>query len=179
MRNVAKTDSIDAIDLRILALLQEDSTITVNEIADRIALSPTPCWRRIQRLERDGVIRKRVTLLDPVKLNAAVTVFVAVKTAQHNTAWLERFASAVAAIPEVVEFYRMSGEIDYLLRVMVPDIAGYDAVYKRLIKSAELFDVSSSFAMEQIKFTTAVPLAYAISQTMAVKRRRPKKTEPK
>ena len=158
---MAKMVPIDAVDLRILAMLQEDATLTVNQIAERIGLSATPCWRRIQRLERDGVIRKRVTLLDPAKLNASVTVFVAVKTAQHNAAWLARFAAAVSAIPEVVEFYRMSGDIDYLLRVMVPDIAGYDAVYKKLIMTAELFDVSSSFAMEQIKFTTAVPLGYA------------------
>jgi Lrp/AsnC family transcriptional regulator len=167
--------TFDAIDLRILALLQEDATLTVNHIADRIHLSPTPCWRRIQRLEREGVIRKRVALLDATKLNAGVTVFVAVKTAQHNAAWLDRFASAVAAIPEVVEFYRMSGEIDYLLRVMVPDIAGYDAVYKKLIKAAELFDVSSSFAMEQIKFTTAVPLAYAGGPAPSPRARRTKR----
>lgn len=153
--------SLDAIDLRLLALLQEDSSLTVNELAEAARISPTPCWRRIQRLEREGVIRKRVALLDPAKLNAGVTVFVAIKTAQHNAAWLERFAAAVSAIPEVVEFYRMSGEIDYLLRVLVPSIAGYDAFYKKLIKTADLFDVSSSFAMEQIKFTTAVPLAYA------------------
>lgn len=167
--------TFDAIDLRILALLQEDATLTVNHIADRIHLSPTPCWRRIQRLEREGVIQKRVVLLDPTKLNAGVTVFVAVKTAQHNAVWLERFAAAVAAIPEVVEFYRMSGEIDYLLRVMVPDIAGYDAVYKKLIKTAELFDVSSSFAMEQIKFTTAVPLGYAGGQPQSPRARRTKR----
>lgn len=167
--------TFDAIDLRILALLQEDATLTVNDIADRIHLSPTPCWRRIQRLEREGVIRKRVALLDPARLNAGVTVFVAVKTAQHNAAWLERFAAAVGAIPEVVEFYRMSGEIDYLLRIMVPDIAGYDAVYKKLIKAAELFDVSSSFAMEQIKFTTAVPLGYAGGPMQPTRARRTKR----
>jgi Lrp/AsnC family transcriptional regulator len=158
---ISLPQNIDTVDLRILAALQEDATLTVSEIAERIHLSPTPCWRRIQKLQRDGVIRKRVTLLDASKLNAGVTVFVSVKTAQHNAAWLDRFAAAVAAIPEVVEFYRMSGEIDYLLRVMVPDIAGYDAVYKKLIRSAELFDVSSSFAMEQIKYTTAVPLTFA------------------
>lgn len=151
---------MDDIDVRILALLQEDATLKVAEVAKRVNLSPTACWRRIQNLEADGVIRRRVTLLDSRKLNAGVTVFVAIKTNQHNTAWLERFAKVVEAIPEVVEFYRMSGEVDYLLRVVVPDIAGYDVVYKKLIRSIELFDVSSSFAMEQIKYTTALPLDF-------------------
>ena len=162
---------MDAIDLRILALLQEDATLTVAEVADKVSLSPTPCWRRIQRLEKDGVIRKRVTLLDAARLNAGVTVFVSVKTNQHSAAWLERFAKAVAAIPEIVEFYRMSGEVDYLLRVVVPDIAGYDAVYKKLIRTAELSDVSSSFAMEQLKYTTSLPLHYATAARTAAVRR--------
>ncbi|OPZ01188.1 MAG: Leucine-responsive regulatory protein [Alphaproteobacteria bacterium ADurb.BinA305] len=107
------------------------------------------------------MIRKRVALLDGTKLRVGVTVFVAIKTNQHNADWLERFHAAVSRIPEVVEFYRMSGDVDYLLRVVVPDIAGYDGVYKRLIRDVELFDVSSSFAMEQLKYTTALPLDYA------------------
>jgi Lrp/AsnC family transcriptional regulator len=171
---MAKTPAphdLDATDLRILALLQEDATLTVAEVADKVSLSPTPCWRRIQRLEKDGVIRKRVTLLDAARLNAGVTVFVSVKTNQHSAAWLERFAKAVAAIPEIVEFYRMSGEVDYLLRVVVPDIAGYDAVYKKLIRTAELSDVSSSFAMEQLKYTTSLPLHYATAARTAAVRR--------
>lgn len=127
-------------------------------IADRVGLSGTPCWRRIQRLEAEGVIRKRVALLDAGMLNVGVTVFVAVKTSRHNQDWFEKFHAAVMKLPEVVEFYRMSGEMDYLLRVVVPDIAGYDAVYKKLIRTADLFDVTSSFAMEQIKYTTALPL---------------------
>ncbi|HKT17406.1 MAG TPA: Lrp/AsnC family transcriptional regulator [Stellaceae bacterium] len=151
---------MDEIDTKILALLQEDASLKVAKIARLVNLSPTPCWRRIQKLEAEGVIRRRVTLLDARKLNAGVTVFVAIKTSRHNVQWLDRFARIVAAIPEVVEFYRMSGEVDYLLRVVVPDIAGYDAVYKKLIKDVELLDVSSSFAMEQIKYTTALPLDF-------------------
>jgi len=152
--------TFDKIDLQILALVQQDASLSVAVIADRVRLSVTPCWRRIQRLEAEGVIRKRVALLDAAKLNVGVTVFVAVKTSRHNQEWFEKFHAAVMKLPEVVEFYRMSGEMDYLLRVIVPDIAGYDAVYKKLIKTADLFDVSSSFAMEQIKYTTALPLNF-------------------
>ena len=153
--------SIDAIDRKILTCLQRDATLPVAEIAERVGLSTTPCWRRIQRLERDGVIVGRVVLLDPDKLNLGVTVFVHIRTAQHNAAWLEKFAKAVAGIPEIVELYRMSGDIDYLMRVVVPDIAGYDAIYQRLIAAVELSDVSSTFAMERIKHTTALPVDYA------------------
>ncbi len=151
---------MDAFDRKILACLQADATLSIAEIAERVGLSPTPCWRRIQNLEKAGVIRARVALLDPERLNVGVTVFVRVKTREHNYEWLEVFAAAIAEIPEVVEFYRMSGDIDYLLRVVVSDIAAYDAVYKRLISSASLTDVSSNFAMEQIKYTTALPLDY-------------------
>ncbi len=153
--------SLDRIDRKILTCLQRDATLPVAEIAERVGLSTTPCWRRIQRLERDGVIAGRVALLDPDKLNLGVTVFVHIRTAQHNAAWLEKFAAAVAAIPEIVELYRMSGDIDYLMRVVVPDIAGYDAIYQRLIATVELSDVSSTFAMERIKHTTALPVDYA------------------
>lgn len=152
---------MDRLDRKILACLQADSSLSIAEIAERVGLSATPCWRRIQNLEKAGVIRGRVALLDPEKLNVGVTVFVRVKTREHNYEWLERFAAAIADIDEVVEFYRMSGEIDYLLRIVVPDIAAYDAVYKRLISKASFADVSSSFAMEQIKYTTALPLNYA------------------
>jgi Lrp/AsnC family transcriptional regulator len=151
---------MNATDKKILALLQHDAAVPLSDIAQKVNLSTTAAWKRIRNLEASGVIRQRVALLDPSRLNVGVTVFVAVKTNQHNAAWLERFARAVSAIPEVVEFYRMSGEIDYLLRVVVPDIAGYDAVYKRLIRAVDMFDVSSSFAMEQIKYTTALPLDY-------------------
>jgi Lrp/AsnC family transcriptional regulator len=152
--------TLDSFDKRILERLQEDASIGINELAAEIKLTPTPTWRRVQRLEQAGFIRKRVALLDAAKVNVGVTVFVGIKTNQHNQSWLDRFANAVRDIPEVVEVYRMSGDIDYLLRVVVPDIAGYDAVYRRLIKSVELFDVSSSFSMEQLKFTTALPLDY-------------------
>ncbi len=153
---------MDRIDRKILQCLQEDASLPLAEIAERVGLSTTPCWRRIQNLEKAGVIRRRVALLDPDKLNVGVTVFVRIKTGRHDFDWLESFAEQIAGIEEVVEFYRMSGDIDYLLRVVVPDIAGYDAVYKRLIQLAGLADVSSNFAMERIKYTTALPLGYAI-----------------
>lgn len=151
---------MDEIDKKILSCLQADATMPVADVADQVGLSTTPCWRRIQKLEESGVIRARVALLDGALLNVGVTVFVAVRTNEHSIEWYERFAKAVADIPEVVEFYRMSGEIDYMLRVVVPDIAAYDRVYKILIDRVSLTDVSSSFAMEQIKYTTALPLTY-------------------
>ena len=152
---------LDRIDRKILAILQEDSTVPVAEIGKRVGLSTTPCWRRIQKMEEEGVIQRRVALLDPKKVHAGVTVFVAIRTNQHADEWLAKFAEAVNDLPEVVEFYRMSGEVDYLLRVVVPDIERYDAFYKKLISRVSLTDVSSSFAMEQIKFTTALPLEFA------------------
>ena len=152
---------LDGMDRKILDILQKDCTLPVAEVGKRVGLSTTPCWRRIQKLEEAKVIRARVALLDRRQLNVGVTVFVSVRTNQHSVAWLERFAAAVADLPEVVEFYRMSGEIDYLLRVVVPDIAAYDRFYQKLIAKIELSDVSSSFAMEQIKYTTALPLDYA------------------
>lgn len=147
-------------DRRILALLQEDAALSVAEIGSRIGLSSTPCWRRIQNLEKQGIIRKRVALLDRRAVDVPLTVFVMIRTSQHNDDWLETFAKGVADIPEVLEFYRMSGTVDYLLRVVVPSVDAYDAVYKRLISIADLAEVSSSFAMEEIKYTTALPLGY-------------------
>ena len=152
--------TLDKFDQAILEALQEDATVPVSELASRIGLSATPCWRRIQRLEAQGLIRKRVALLDPQRLNVGVTVFVSVRTSHHNVEWLQAFHQLVSSIPEVMEFYRMAGQTDYLLRVVVPDIAAYDRVYKRLINGADLGDVSSSFAMEQIKYTTQLPLDY-------------------
>tara|TARA_Y100001970_G_scaffold293712_1_gene442560 strand:- start:222 stop:680 length:459 start_codon:yes stop_codon:yes gene_type:complete len=152
---------LDAIDKKILGILQSDTTPSVAEIAKKVGLSTTPCWRRIQKLEEKGIIRSRVALLDAEKLNAGVTVFVSIKTDKHDAAWYQEFSNAVNAFPEVVEFYRMSGDIDYLLRVVVPDIGAYDRFYQRLIEQVELYDVSSSFSMEQIKYTTALPLDYA------------------
>lgn len=150
--------TLDHIDRRILGLLQEDATMPIAEIADRIGLSQTPCWKRMKRLQEMGAITKRVALVDRNAVDLQLVVFVSVSTSRHDDEWLENFASAAAALPEVVEFYRLSGEVDYLLKVIVKDIAAYDRFYKRLIKTAPLTNVSSSFAMEQIKFTTALPL---------------------
>jgi Lrp/AsnC family transcriptional regulator len=152
---------LDAMDIKILSVIQDDSTKPVAEIGQAVGLSTTPCWRRIQKLEASGVIRRRVALLDPVKVNAGVTVFVSIKTDQHSIQWLEKFHAAVIDFPEVVELYRMSGDVDYLLRVAVPDIAAYDAFYKKLISRIDIAKVSSAFAMEQIKYTTALPLGFA------------------
>lgn len=158
---------LDRMDRKILEILQKDCTMPVAEIGRHVGLSTTPCWRRIQKLEEAGVIRGRVALLDPRKVNTGVTVFVAITTSSHSQEWLDRFHAAIQEFPEVVEFYRMSGQVDYLLRVVVPDIESYDAFYKRLITSIELSDVSSSFAMEQIKFTTELPLDYAAKEKAA------------
>jgi Lrp/AsnC family transcriptional regulator len=152
---------LDEMDVKILRILQEDCTRPVADIGKEVGLSTTPCWRRIQKLEELGVIRRRVALLDAGKVNAGVTVFVSVKTDKHNLAWLQKFHAAVADLPEVIEAYRMSGEIDYLLKVAVPDIGAYDAFYKKLVSRVEIAKVSSAFAMEQMKYTTAMPLQYA------------------
>jgi Lrp/AsnC family transcriptional regulator len=152
---------MDRIDRRILALLQTDATLSVAAIAETVGLTQTPCWKRIQRLEKSGVIRGRVALLDAAALGVPVTVFVSVRTNRHEPDWLERFADGVTSLPEVVEVYRMSGAVDYLLKIVCPDIAGYDRVYKRLIAIVDIQDVSSAFAMEELKKTTALPLDYA------------------
>src|SRR5579863_9750573 len=152
---------MDPIDLKIIKCLQEDAMMPVVKLAAQSGISPSPCWRRIQKLIADGVIRRRVALLDPVRVNVGVNVFVSIRTNQHSLDWASKFCKAAAQIPEVVEFYRMSGRVDYLLRVVVPNIAAYDDVYRRLIKAADLYDVTSSFAMETIKYTTALPLHYA------------------
>lgn len=152
--------TLDAIDRRILHELQLDASMSTADLADRVGLSTTPCWRRVRQLESAGYIKKRVALLDRERLGVATTVFVAVKTRSHAAGWLDKFASSVRDMPEVVEFHRMSGDIDYLMKVVVPDIPAYDAFYKRLISKIDLSDVSSSFAMEEIKTTTALPLDY-------------------
>ena len=149
---------MDTTDRKILELLQTDASRTVKQIATQIPLSVTPCWKRIQKLEAEGFIRARVALLDPVKVNADVTVFVAIKTDQHSRKWIERFDQVVNDLPEVMEAYRMSGEVDYLLRVAIDSIAAYDRFYKTLIDRIELSNVTSSFAMEQMKYTTALPI---------------------
>ncbi len=152
---------LDSMDIKILTILQHDSTLPVAEIGKKVGLSTTPCWRRIQKLEQDGVIERRVALLNPRSVGAGVTVFVAITTNQHNAAWLERFQAVVGNFTEIVEAYRMSGQVDYLLRVVVPDIDSYDHFYKAFIGQIDLTDVSSSFAIDQIKFTTALPLTFA------------------
>lgn len=154
--------ALDKIDRKILAILQKDVTMPVAEIGRKVGLSTTPCWRRIQKMEEDGIISRRVAILNPQKVNAGVTVFVAIRTNEHNDSWMRKFSGVVEEFTEVVEFYRMSGEVDYLLRVVVPSIEAFDAFYKRLISKINLTDVSSSFAMSQIKYTTALPLEYAL-----------------
>ena len=151
---------VDRLDRKILQILQEDATVPVAEIGRRVGLSTTPCWRRIQKMEEDGVIKARVAVLEPAKVNAKVTVFVSVTTNQHNEDWLTRFSRIISEFPEVVEFYRMSGQVDYLLKIVVPDIEAYDSFYKKLVAKIDITDVSSAFAMEQIKFTTTLPLSY-------------------
>jgi len=151
---------MDRIDRGILAILQKDSTVPVAEIGKRVGLSTTPCWRRIQKMEEDGVIKQRVAVLDPALVGAGVSVFISISTNQHSKEWLTRFAEVISEFPEVVSFYRMSGQVDYLLKVVVPDIAAYDKFYKKLIAKIDISDVSSSFAMEEIKNTSTLPLDY-------------------
>ena len=151
---------IDRYDHRILQQLQSNTDIAISELAEQIGLSTNACWRRIKRLEESGVIRGRVALLDERALGLRLTVFVAIKTSEHNDSWLEKFSVGVKGIPEVVEFYRMSGDTDYLLKIVARDIDDYDRVYKQLISVAPLHDVSSSFAMERIKSSTALPLQH-------------------
>ena len=153
--------ALDDIDRRILTHLQADASLPVAELAEKVGLSASPCWRRVQRLTEAGVIRARVALLDADRINAGVNVFVAIRTNQHKAEWTEAFRSCVLDMPEVVGFYRMAGQVDYLLHVVVPGIDAYDEVYKRLIARIDLYDVSASFAMEVLKATTALPLGYA------------------
>ena len=151
---------LDSTDIKILRILQQDAALSTSEMANRVGLTTTPCWRRIQNLEEAGVVTKRVALLDRGHLNVGVDAFVAVRTREHNERWFDKFAQTVSAFPEVIELYRMSGDVDYLMRVVVPDIDAYDRFYKRLIRAVDLSDVSSSFAMERIKYTTELPLDY-------------------
>ncbi|TAJ71391.1 MAG: Lrp/AsnC family transcriptional regulator [Phenylobacterium sp.] len=150
--------TLDPMDVRILATLQEDGALSIASVAERVGLSNNACWRRIRRLQDQGVIKRRVALLDAGALGIGVTVFVNVRAGDHGAEWFRTFSEAVSAIPEVVEFYRMSGDADYLLKVRTPSIADYDAVYRRLVNAVGLTDVSSTFAMEEIKNTTALPL---------------------
>jgi len=161
MANVSSKErapKMDATDRKILSLLQDDASLSVAEIGSRVGLSSTPCWKRIQRLEADGVIQRRVALVDQDKIGLGITVFVSIETGDHSQDWLSGFADLVGAMPEVMEFYRMAGDVDYMLRVVVPDIQGYDTFYKKLIGSVALKNVTSRFAMEKIKSTTALPI---------------------
>jgi Lrp/AsnC family transcriptional regulator len=149
---------MDAIDRKILTVLQQDASLSVAEVGSRVGLSSTPCWKRIQKLEAEGVIQRRVAVVDPDKIGLGVSVFVAIETGDHSEEWLKRFAEVVQAMPEVMEFYRMAGDVDYMLRVVVTDIQGFDAFYKKLIAAVPLKNVTSRFAMEKIKSTTALPV---------------------
>lgn len=149
---------MDQTDRKILAILQEDASLPIAEVAARVNLSQTPCWRRIQRLEAAGVIQRRVAILDPDKIGIGIHVLVAVETNDHSHDWLQRFAETVQAMPEVIEVHRMAGDIDYLLRVAVADMPAYDAFYKRLIEAVPLKKVTSRFSIERVKWTTAYPI---------------------
>lgn len=150
---------LDRYDRKILEILQEDASVSISELAHQVGLTTSPCWRRVQRLEERGVIRKQVVLLDPTQLDLNVTVFIFLRTSQHRIEWFTSFHELVSSMPEVVEFYRVTGSTDYFLKVVVSNISGYDQFYKKLIRGADFTDVSSMFAMEQIKFTTALPIA--------------------
>ncbi|MBB3034872.1 Lrp/AsnC family transcriptional regulator [Alteriqipengyuania lutimaris] len=149
------------IDRKILALLQNDASITIGDMAESVGLSTTPLWKRIQKMEKAGVIRKKVTLINQESVGLTLTGFVSIRTSDHSEAWLGQFGEAVSTIPEIVEVYRMAGEVDYLLKIVAPDMAGYDKVYKRLIDKVKLSDVSASFSMEVVKETNVLPLDYS------------------
>ena len=147
----------DRIDRAILALLQTDVSLSTGEIADRVSISKTACWRRIQQLEKEGIIQKRVALLNAAEVGLPLTVYISVRTNQHNDRWASQFLQTVRDLPEVLEVHRMSGDLDYLIKAVVSDMPGYDRLYKKLIK-ADLSDVCASFVMEEMKYTTELPL---------------------
>ncbi len=158
--DVRPSDSkpLDAIDKRILAIVQVDATLAISEIAFRVGLSQTPCWKRLQRLEQTGYIRRRVALIDQAKLGLGVTVYVSIEVGEHSTETQVKFARDVSAMREVMDFHRMAGDVDYMLRVVVPDTASFDAFYKRLLMVAPLKSVKSRFALECLKAETALPI---------------------
>jgi len=149
---------MDEIDRLLLEILQQDATLSLAQMAERVGLSPTPCWKRIQKLEARGVIMRRVAIVDPVRVGVGLSVLVNVEAGEHSPEWLQRFSAGVGAMPEVMEVYRTAGEVDYVLRVAVADMAEYDTFYKRLIAIAPMKNVTSRFAMERIKHSTAYPL---------------------
>ncbi len=142
---------LDRVDREILRLLGVDASLSLAEIADRVGLTATPCWKRIRRMEQAGIIQRRVAVIDPAKVGLGVSVFVCVETADHSAEWLERFAAVVAGMAEIVDAWRMSGDVDYVLHVVVSDIAAYDGFYRRLIGALPLRNVTSRFAMERMK----------------------------
>jgi Lrp/AsnC family transcriptional regulator len=149
---------MDEIDRKLLEALQEDATLSVVQLADRVGLSPTPCWKRVQKLEAQGVVLRRVAIVDPARVGVAFSVFVGIEAGAHTPKWLETFTAGVTDMPEVMAVYRMAGDIDYLLHVAVADMTEYDAFYKRLIAVAPMKNVTSRVAMERMKHTTAFPL---------------------
>jgi Lrp/AsnC family transcriptional regulator len=158
----SRRHALDTIDRKILDILQADATVPVATIAEKVGLSAAPCWRRIKRMEDDGVIRRRVALIDRRKANVPMTLFVSVRTTRHAVQWLEDFRRVISDISEIVEAWRLTGEVDYLLRIVVPDVDAYDEVYKRLINRLEFADISSAIAMEEMKYTTAIPTDYLL-----------------
>ncbi len=152
---------LDKIDRKILRLLQQDASLSAAEISERAGISQTPVWRRIRKLEESGVIKRRVTLLDEETIGLGLTGFVLIRTSDHSDEWLAAFSRAVADIPEIIEVHRTSGDVNYVLKVVAPDVKGYDAIYKRLIRQVVMNDVSASFSMEKLKATTELPLDYA------------------
>ncbi|PSW18821.1 Lrp/AsnC family transcriptional regulator [Photobacterium sanctipauli] len=150
---------LDKTDRTLLRMLQQDGTLALAELAEAVNLTTTPCWKRLKRLEESGVLRQRVALLDPVKLGLAFTAFVQIKTSNHSKEWYHCFVETVSDFPEVMEFYRMAGEYDYMMKVQVADMAAFDKFYKKLVNSIEgLTNVTSTFAMEPLKYTTALPV---------------------
>ncbi|MGE0259895.1 MAG: Lrp/AsnC family transcriptional regulator [Alphaproteobacteria bacterium] len=149
---------MDEIDRSLLEILQENATLSIAQMAERVGLSPTPCWKRIQKLEAGGVITRRVALVDPQRVGMGLSVLVSIEAGEHTPEWLQCFSHGIAAMPEVMEVYRMAGEVDYMLRVAVSDMAEYDLFYKKLIAIGPMKNVTSRFAMECIKHTTAYPL---------------------
>jgi Lrp/AsnC family transcriptional regulator len=155
---------MDTTDRKLLDILQQDAVLSLDDLSERVGLSRNACWRRVKRLEDEGIIKARVTLLDATSINVGLTAFIALRTTEHSAKWLDQFAKAVRDIPEIIGVYRMSGDVDYLLQVVIPDVAAYDRLYKRLIGRITLADVSSSFVMEEIKSTTVLPLDYAAAK---------------
>ena len=149
---------LDDLDRRILSILQRDASLPLDRLSDMVALSRNACWRRIGVMEKAGIIKGRVVLVDPEKLGLGLTVFIQIRTNAHAVDWLKTFSAATRSMPEIIGVYRMSGDLDYLIRAQVADMAGYDRLYQRLIEKVPLSDVSASFVMEEIKETTALPV---------------------